>query len=123
MALSWQSQQPDKRLKAPMLSVSFSESTAATFEVVAAPGAGNSVHIVYFELQLQAASFSNTITLKHDATAINGGRQLADQVVYDFNGSPGGLEMVLPDNAALNVTLSDAKLVAGMFLYYIAPTQ
>lgn len=96
--------------------------------IIAAPGAGNRIHIVFLEYQ-NVSDTTLTCIHKSGSTALNGnGWKITGNSTdgvggsYVFEGMPGHRVMRLGINEAFVINLSAAKACVGYVIYYIAPS-
>lgn len=89
--------------------------TAATHEIIAAPGAAKQI-VIYTIFTKSTAS--NTVTWKDGLTALTGAIAEAANSgeVVNFNPEK---PLVLTLNSAFNITLGSAQQVSGIVLYAI----
>ncbi len=97
--------------------VAFNQSTAGTFEAVAAQGEGVKIRIVHWVLCLGAA---NTLTWKSATTAISSAYPLPTSGVWEC--SPPYQQFETAANEALNLTLGSAQAVQGDIWYEVIPS-
>jgi len=93
---------------------SFSDATGDRNVVVAAVS-GKKIRVLGYSLN--AAGGANTVTWESATTALSGAMDMADQATIEIDSDYGLLETVA--GAALNLSMSDATLVAGHVTYVL----
>lgn len=88
-------------------------------DVIAAPGSGLKIKILYLELN-ETTGADNSVILKSGSTSLNGsGVVIAANGQYRYESPLGLVPLTLNTNEALNINLANATNVSGLAIYYV----
>ena len=100
--------------------VDFDENTIATHAIVAAPGAGRRVRLLYWHLYIAGAQ---GLIFKSGTDDIIGADHKFNGEAYWTSGAHEGFRIEADTNAALQVALDAALQVKGFFLYQLVTVR